>query len=427
MWALRAAVRPGTWLSRVVLGRGAPRAALPLPACLHRALAAFGPGGLKGRGGGGRGPRVDGPRSRAGEEEEPEDAEEEEAEEEELLRRDPLLPVGTQRVCLIHPEVKRGPGKPQLTRAEWQVAEAEALIHTLGGWSVADRMVVPTKTPDGKLIFGRGTLKNLTEKIRGSPEITAVFLNVERLATPTKKDLEATWGVQVLDRFTVVLHIFRCNARTREARLQVALAELPLLRSQLKSSIAHPDGRGGGSRYIMGSGESFMQLQQRLLKEKEMKIRKALERLRKKRRLLGKQRRRQEFPVISVVGYTNCGESTSGREKQGPLSRPPQYPSVALVYLGRTACKSNKTVVLRGRTDDESGWRAWLVSPGCHSDHGQCPVESLVWLSSAGRGTGLHLLPVLFRLRDRKQCDVSRLVYGRPAPRRIKNNSDCAR
>ncbi|XP_077920846.1 putative GTP-binding protein 6 isoform X2 [Halichoerus grypus] len=310
MWALRAAVRPGTWLSRVVFGRGAPRAALPLPACPHRALAAFGPGGLKGRGGEGRGPRADGPRSRAGEEEEePEDAEEEEAEEEELLRRDPLLPVGTQRVCLIHPEVKRGPGKPQLTRAEWQVAEAEALVHTLDGWSVADRMVVPTKTPDGKLIFGRGTLENLTEKIRGSPEITAVFLNVERLATPTK-DLEATWGVPVLDRFTVVLHIFRCNARSREARLQVALAELPLLRSHLKSSTAHPDGRGGGSRYIMGSGESFMQLQQRLLKEKEIKIRKALERLRKKRRLLGKQRRRQEFPVISVVGYTNCGKTT---------------------------------------------------------------------------------------------------------------------
>lgn len=45
-----------------------------------------------------------------------------------------------------------------------------------------------------------------------------------------QKELEATWGIQVLDRFTVALHIFRCNARTREARLQVALAELPLLR-----------------------------------------------------------------------------------------------------------------------------------------------------------------------------------------------------
>ncbi|XP_004768390.2 putative GTP-binding protein 6 isoform X3 [Mustela putorius furo] len=379
MWALRASVRPGAWVSRVVRGRGAPRAAPPLPAFPHRALAAFGPGGLKGPGGGGRGPRADGPSSRAGEEEGLEDAEEEE--EEELLRRDPLLPAGTQRVCLIHPEVKRGPRKQQRTGAEWQVAEAEALVHTLDGWSVVESMVVPSKTPDGKLTFGKGTLEHLTERVRGSPEITAVFLNVERLATPTKKELEARWGVPVFDRFTVVLHIFRCNARTKEARLQVALAELPLLRSRLKSSTARPDAQGWGSRYIMGSGpggqdvdvslrarlksavafmglslqgcpppaadvrgqeatarapsaarsrlpggkalgqwprgESFVQVQQRLLKEKEMKIRKALERLRQKRRLLGTRRRRQEFPVIAVVGYTNCGESPCGREKRG--------------------------------------------------------------------------------------------------------------
>ena len=49
-------------------------------------------------------------------------------------------------------------------------------------------------------------------------------------AVPFQKELEAAWRVQVFDRFTVVLHIFRCNARTKEARLQVALAELPLLR-----------------------------------------------------------------------------------------------------------------------------------------------------------------------------------------------------
>ena len=64
-----------------------------------------------------------------------------------------------------------------------------------------------------------------------------------------------------------------------------------------------------------------MQVQQRLLKDQEMKIRKALERLRNKRRLLGRQRRRQEFPVISVVGYTNCGEHGSRSETPGtPLS-----------------------------------------------------------------------------------------------------------
>ncbi|XP_057575025.1 putative GTP-binding protein 6 isoform X5 [Hippopotamus amphibius kiboko] len=321
MWALRAAVRPGARLSRVTPGCRAPRAAPLLPPCPERALAASrgGLAGSEGRGGGGRGPRADGRRGRAGEqegEEEPEEAEEAE----ELLRRDPLLPAGAQRVCLVHPDIKWGPGKPQGTRAEWQVAEARALVHTLDGWSVVDTVVAPTKAPDRKLVFGRGTLERLTEKIRGSPETTAVFLNLERVAAPTKKELEAAWGVPVFDRFTVVLHIFRCNARTKEARLQVALAELPLLRSHLKNDVAHLGGRGGGSRYIMGSGESFLEVQQRLLKDKEVKIRKALDRLRQKRLLLGRQRKQREFPVVSLVGYTNCapGPALCHAGRHGP-------------------------------------------------------------------------------------------------------------
>lgn len=67
-------------------------------------------------------------------------------------------------------------------------------------------------------------------------------------------------------------------------------------------------------------GESFLQLQQRLLRDREAKIQKALERLRRKRRLLGQQRRRREFPVVSVVGYTNCGEGR--RQGQGPGPSP---------------------------------------------------------------------------------------------------------
>ncbi|KAM5290586.1 putative GTP-binding protein 6 [Glossophaga mutica] len=331
MWTLRAAVRPGAALSRVVRSRPALRVAPPpLPPCPDRALAALGPGapgGPQGRGGGGRGPRADGRSGgvgAAGEREEPEDAENEEEEEEELLRSEPLLPAGAQRVCLVHPEVKWGPGKPQLTRAEWQVAEARALVHTLDRWSVVETMVVPTKMPDRKLIFGKGTLEHLTEKIRGLQEVTAVFLNVERMSASTKKELEAAWGVQVFDRFTVVLHIFRCNARTKEARLQVALAELPLLRSNLKNAAARPDGRGGSSRYILGSGESFMQVRQRLLKEKETKIRQALDRLRRKRELLGRQRQRREFPVVSVVGYTNSGKTTLIKALTGDAAAQPR-------------------------------------------------------------------------------------------------------
>ncbi|KAF5920773.1 hypothetical protein HPG69_010307 [Diceros bicornis minor] len=246
--------------------------------------------------------------------------------------RQPPRPGDLARVHRAGPDGARGrPHRdasltlsPSLPKAEWQVAEAKALVHTLDNWSVVETMVVPTKTPDRKLIFGKGTLEHLTERIRGSPEITAVFLNVERMGTPTKKELEAAWGVQVFDRFTVVLHIFRCNARTKEARLQVALAELPLLRSSLRNDTASLDGRAGGSRYIMGSGESFVQVQQRLFKEKEMKIRKALERLRKKRHLLGTQRRRREFPVISVVGYTNCGKTTLVKALTGDAAIQPR-------------------------------------------------------------------------------------------------------
>nr|XP_032645341.1 putative GTP-binding protein 6 isoform X4 [Chelonoidis abingdonii] len=96
----------------------------------------------------------------------------------------------------------------------------------------------------------------------------------------------------VFDRYTVVLHIFRCNARTKEAKLQIALAEIPLLRTNLKNEMSHLDQQRGGSRYIMGSGETFMETQYRLLKEKEYKIRNALEKLRRKRSVLRAQRER---------------------------------------------------------------------------------------------------------------------------------------
>lgn len=96
-----------------------------------------------------------------------------------------------------------------------------------------------------------------SEKIRQTAGITAVFVNVERLSPLSEvslskccslgctlearvstaiffhsiqKELEEAWGVKVFDRYSVVLHIFRCNARTKEAKLQISLAEIPLLR-----------------------------------------------------------------------------------------------------------------------------------------------------------------------------------------------------
>ncbi|KAM7012005.1 putative GTP-binding protein 6 [Tautogolabrus adspersus] len=217
---------------------------------------------------------------------------------------------GHQRVFIVHPDVKWGSRKQHLTTAELMMAEAVGLVNTLDNWRVVDKIIMSTKTPEKKMIFGKGNFQTLTEKIRHTAGVTAVFVNVERLSPLSERELEEAWGVKVFDRYSVVLHIFRCNARTREAKLQISLAEIPLLRSRLRNEIANLDQQGGGARYIGGSGETLLEVQQRLLKEREMKIRSALEKLRKKRHLLRSQRKHKEFPIVSVLGYTNCGKTT---------------------------------------------------------------------------------------------------------------------
>ncbi|XP_062412498.1 putative GTP-binding protein 6 [Sardina pilchardus] len=217
---------------------------------------------------------------------------------------------GDHRVLIVHPDVKWGSKKQYLTTAELQMAEAVGLVQTLQNWTVVNKVIMSTKTPEKRKIFGKGNFETLTEKIRKTPGITAVFVNVERLSPSAERELQEAWGVKVFDRYTVVLHIFRRNARTKEAKLQISLAEIPLLRSRIKNEVANLDQQGGGSRYIMGSGETAMEVQQRLLKERELKIRATLEHLRRKRHLLRSQRKNKDFPTVSVMGYTNCGKTT---------------------------------------------------------------------------------------------------------------------
>ncbi|XP_076870855.1 putative GTP-binding protein 6 [Brachyhypopomus gauderio] len=220
------------------------------------------------------------------------------------------LGEGDHRVFIVHPDVKWGQKKQRLTTADLQMAEAVGLVNTLQNWTVVDKIILSTKTPEKKRIFGKGNFQILTERIRRTSGITAVFMNVERLSPVSERELQDEWGMKVFDRYSLVLHIFRRNARTKEAKLQISLAEIPLLRSRLKNEVANLDQQGGGSRYIMGSGETLYEIQQRLLKERELKIRTALECLRKKRHLLRSQRKHKDIPIVSVLGYTNCGKTT---------------------------------------------------------------------------------------------------------------------
>ncbi|XP_066522458.1 putative GTP-binding protein 6 [Hoplias malabaricus] len=231
---------------------------------------------------------------------------------EELFQQQIPTGIGEEdhRVFIVHPDIKWGQKKQYLTTADLQMEEAVGLVKTLQNWSVVDKISLSTKTPEKRRIFGKGNFQTLTERIRRTPGVTAVFMNVERLTPLSERDLQESWGVKVFDRYSLVLHIFRRNARTKEAKLQISLAEIPLLKSRLKNEGANLDQQGGGSRYIMGSGETLYEVQQRLLKEREMKIRSALQRLKKKRHLLRSQRKNKDLPIISIMGYTNCGKTT---------------------------------------------------------------------------------------------------------------------
>ncbi|KAF5893042.1 putative GTP-binding protein 6, partial [Clarias magur] len=245
---------------------------------------------------------------------------------EEIFQQQRPAGIGEEdhRVFIVHPDVKWGQKKQYLTTADLQMAEAVGLVRTLQNWTVVDKIIVSTKTPEKKRIFGKGNFQMLTETIRRSPGVSAVFMNVERLSPASEKDLQEAWGVKVFDRYSLVLHIFRRNARTKEAKLQISLAEIPLLRSRLRNEVANLDQQGGGSRYIMGSGETLYEVQQRLLKEREMKIRSALERLRKKRNMLRTQRKHKDFPIVSVMGYTNCGKTTLIKALTGDVALQPK-------------------------------------------------------------------------------------------------------
>ncbi|XP_027013179.1 putative GTP-binding protein 6 isoform X1 [Tachysurus fulvidraco] len=228
------------------------------------------------------------------------------------------------QVFIVHPDVKWGQKKQHLTTAELQMKEAVGLVRTLQNWSVVDKIILSTKTPEKKLIFGKGNFQMLSEKIRRTAGVSAVFVNVERLSPVSERELQEAWGVKVFDRYSLVLHIFRRNARTKEAKLQISLAEIPLLRSRLRNEVANLDQQGGGSRYIMGSGETLYEVQQRLLKERELKICSALERLRKKRQMLRSQRKHKDFPIVSIMGYTNCGKTTLIKALTGDVALQPK-------------------------------------------------------------------------------------------------------
>jgi len=191
--------------------------------------------------------------------------------------------------------------------AEARVVEAEGLAEAIGIDVVAARPV-RIRTVRPATLLGKGQVEEIaaTAKQQG-----AGLLIVDSALTPIQqKNLEEEVGTKVIDRTGLILEIFGERAATAEGRLQVELAHLDYQAGRLVRSWTHLERQRGGFGFLGGPGETQIEADRRLIRDRMAKIRRELDQVKRTRGLHRGRRQRAPWPVIALVGYTNAGKST---------------------------------------------------------------------------------------------------------------------
>lgn len=217
----------------------------------------------------------------------------------------------SENVVVIHPQAlyaKGGGHAPKAERApDAALAEAVGLVHAIALNVVHDESVKLQKVTPATL-FGSGTVARLGEVIK-EEQATLAFIN-DALTPIQQRNLEKAWNCKVIDRTGLILEIFGARARTHEGRLQVELAAQEFQRSRLVRAWSHLERQRGGTGKTGGPGEKQMELDRRMIDDRIKRLKEELEHVRLNRRLQRESRRKEPYPIIALVGYTNAGKST---------------------------------------------------------------------------------------------------------------------
>ncbi len=176
------------------------------------------------------------------------------------------------------------------------------------GIEVADSYIVPIRDRRPGTLFGEGQI----QRIQTDCELhEAELVIVDGALSPIQqRNLEEKLKRKVIDRTGLILEIFGERAQTAEGRLQVELAHLDYQQSRLVRSWTHLERQRGGFGFLGGPGETQIEADRRLIRNRMAKLRRDLENVRKTRELHRQRRGRAPWPVIALVGYTNAGKST---------------------------------------------------------------------------------------------------------------------
>lgn len=163
------------------------------------------------------------------------------------------------------------------------------------------------KQPSPRFFVGEGKLEEIRDAVAAS-EADVVLFN-HALSPSQERNIERELQCRVLDRTGVILDIFAQRARTHEGKLQVELAQLEHMSTRLIRGWTHLERQKGGIG-LRGPGETQLETDRRLLRERIKSIHKRLEKVRKQRDQGRRARKRADISTLSLVGYTNAGKST---------------------------------------------------------------------------------------------------------------------
>lgn len=185
--------------------------------------------------------------------------------------------------------------------------EFEELVLSAGGDPVAFLTSGSRITPTAKFLISTGKLQELADLVADHEAELVIFNHT--LTPSQERNLEKVLQCRVLDRTGLILDIFAQRARTFEGKLQVELAQLRHTATRLIRGWTHLERQKGGIG-LRGPGETQLETDRRLLRNRISMIEQRLEKVRSQREQGRRSRQRAAIPTVSLVGYTNAGKST---------------------------------------------------------------------------------------------------------------------
>jgi GTP-binding protein HflX len=184
--------------------------------------------------------------------------------------------------------------------------ELAELAHSAGA-EVVDTVTQKLQKPTAPYYIGKGKAESIKDSIQDR-QVTSVIFDDE-LSPAQGRNLETLLARKVLDRTQLILDIFAQRARSREGRLQIELAQLQYLLPRLTRMWHHLSRQTGGIG-TRGPGETQLEVDRRRVQERIARLERELESVRRTRAVQRQGRKRHQWPVAAVVGYTNAGKST---------------------------------------------------------------------------------------------------------------------